>query len=316
VPKTIAIEHAEGTALLVTWPMRAFYHVFYPFIWILNEASNLVVRLIGLKPVSEENRAHSEEELRMILGLSHESGVLTEQHATLLENALDFADRTVRQIMVPRGDIVHLDVSRSFQDNLAIAREGGHTRYPLCEGDLDRVVGIVHIKDLFLRQGGEADLRVIAREPLIVPESIAVQRLLGTFQKQRMHLGIVIDEYGGTSGLVTLEDVLEELIGEIQDEFDEETPKVHALRDGKLSVDAGLPVDDLEEALGIPEVDLEDVDTLGGLVLARLGRMPRPGDVVDVSGRKVEVTRMKGRRILRLTVHPGSTEPAGLPRQE
>ena len=312
VPKTLAIDRAEGVALLASWPIRLFHRTFYPFIWVLNGAAILAVRLMGLEPVPEESRAHTEEELRLILGLSHKSGVLSEAHADLIENALDFADRTVRQIMVPRGDIVFLDVNRSFDENLAMARKAGHTRYPLCDGDVDRVVGVLHIKDLFLSAptgSGATDLKSLAREPLIVPESLEAQRLLAIFQKQRVHLGIVIDEYGGTSGIVTLEDVLEELTGEIQDEFDQEAPLVHALDDGRLSVDAALPLDEMEEKLGISEGSYEDVDTLGGLVLARLGRIALVGDVVELGGRRVEVSRVKGRRILRLTVYPPQPRP-------
>ncbi len=307
VPKTIAIDRAEATALLVSWPIRSFHRAFYPLIWFMNGSANLSIRLMGLQPVPDESRAHSEEELRMVLGLSQKSGVLTEAHAELLENALDFADRTVRQIMVPRGDIVFLDVNRSLDENLEAARQGGHTRYPLCDGDLDRVLGITHIKDLFLAatpNAGATNLRALAREPLLVPESLEAQRLLAIFQKQRLHLGIVIDEYGGTSGIVTLEDVLEELTGEIQDEFDEEMPKVRPLEGGRLSVDAGLPLNETEDALGIPEEPDADVDTFGGLVVTKLGRIARVGDEVEVAGRRIEVTRIRGRRILRLTVHP------------
>ena len=314
VPKTLAIDRAEGVALFVAWPIRLFHRALYPLIWILNGSANLTIRAMGLTPVPEESRAHSEEELRMILGLSHRSGVLSEAHAELIENALDFADRAARQIMVPRGDIVYLDVNRSYGENLETARSAGHTRYPLCDADLDRVVGVLHIKDLFLSPSTASDLRSLAREPLLVPDSLEVQRLLALFQKQRVHLGIVIDEYGGTSGLVTLEDVLEELTGEIQDEFDQEMPKVHPLEDGRLSVDATLPLDEFREQLGIPErAHAEDVDTLGGLVLARLGRIARVGDVVEVAGRRIEVSRIRGRRILRLTVHPAV--PTTVPEQ-
>lgn len=306
VPKWIAIERSDAVALWASWPLLVFHRCFYPVTWALNGISVLVVRVLGLAPVPEEQSAHSEEELRMILGLSRKSGVLSSAHAELLERALDFVDRTVRQIMVPRGDIVFLDTNHSFEENLAIARESGHTRYLLCDGDLDQVKGVVHIKDLFLRAAGSStpDMRSIAREPLFVPESLGVQKLLSLIQKQRVHLGIVVDEYGGTSGIVTLEDVLEELIGEIQDEFDEESPKVRKLPDGRLSVDAGLAVDELPDLLGMPEDEQETVDTLGGLVMASLGRMPRTGDVVEIGGRRVEVARMRGRRILRVIVDP------------
>jgi len=186
-PKTLAIERAEATALLASRPIRAFAWLFHPLIVVLNGAAGFAVRLMGLPPISDAERAHSEEELRMILAVSHRSGILSEDHARLLENVLDFADRSVRQIMVPRGDIVFLDVNRSYADNLSTAREFGHTRYPLCDGDLDTIVGVVHIKDLFLSPpvgGGEVDLRSIAREPLFLPESLDLESVLQLLRRE------------------------------------------------------------------------------------------------------------------------------------
>ena len=314
VPKTVAIDRPVRTALWVAWPIKIFYRAFYPAIWSMNEASNLIVRALRLEPASEEAKAHSEEELRMIVARSRKGGVLSEIHARLLARALDFADHTVRQIMLPRGDIVFLDVNRSYGDNLRIARESGHTRYPLCDGDLDRALGVVHIKDMFVHAeeiSASHDLRSLARAPLFVPESLSIEQLLTLFQKKRVHMGIVIDEYGGATGMVTLEDVLEELTGEIQDEFDREEPKVQQLPDGRLSVDATLPLDEVQETLGIREEAHEEVDTLGGLVVARLGRIARVGDAVKLGGRSVEVSRVRGRRILKLVVHPaGPSGPA------
>lgn len=313
VPKTLAIERALGTALTVAWPIRAFYAVFFPAIWAMNALSKLCVRMLGLEPVSEAARAHTEEELRMLVARSRKGGLLSELHAKLLSRALDFVDHSVRQIMLPRGDIVYLDVNRDYEDNLEHARKSGHTRYPLCDGDLDQVLGVIHIKDLFVhadRAAAQRDLRPLAREPLFVPESLPVEKLLAIFQRKRVHMGIVIDEYGGTSGIVTLEDVLEELTGEIQDEFDSEEPKVEKLPDGRLSVDAAMPLDEIRDALGIHPGDDEDVDTLGGLVLVRLGRMPRVGDEIELDGRAVRVSRMRGRRILRLVVDPPAATPA------
>jgi CBS domain containing-hemolysin-like protein len=310
-PKTLAIERTEPVALWVALPIRAFTSVFYPVIWALNETANLAVRAIGLEPLPEHGRAHSEEELRLILGSSLAGGMLSGGHARLLTRALDFPAQTVRQIMVPRADVVYLDLTGTPERIREVALRSGHTRYPLCDGDLDRIVGVIHIKDLFLAapQGGEpVDLSKLAREPLLVPESLQVGRLLELFRNSRRHLCIVIDEYGGTSGIATLEDVLEELTGEIQDEFDREVPKVQDLADGRLSVDATLPVGELQEVLGIEVVD-EEVDTLGGLVVARLGRLARVGDVVELDGRRIEVARVRGRRILRLTVHPPAAAP-------
>jgi len=307
VPKTIAVDRALPTALAVAWPIRMFYRAFYPAIWSMNELSIVIVRAMGLKPVTAASLAHSGEELRMIVARSRMGGVFSESQARLLQRALDFADRSVRQIMLPRGDIVYIDVNRTYEDNIRTARESGHTRYPVCEGDLDNVIGVLHIKDMFVHAeavSDQRDLRALAREPMFVPETLAIDKLLTDFRRQRLHMGIVIDEHGGVSGLVTLEDVLEELTGEIQDEFDEEEPKVRKLPDGRLSVDATLPVDEIEPQLGIQEAPEDEIDTLGGLVLARLGRMARIGDAVEVGGRTVRVSRVRGRRILRLVVEP------------
>jgi CBS domain containing-hemolysin-like protein len=269
------------------------------------------VRIVGIPPAAETSLAHSEAELRMILAVSRKSGLLTETHARLLSNALDFADRTVRQIMVPRGDVIFLDSAEPFAANLVRARDSGHTRYPLCAGGMDNVVGVVNIKDLFNAPQPSppaGDLRTIARSPLFIPDSVRIDKVLSLFQRKRQHMGIVVDEYGGAAGIVTLEDVLEELIGEIQDEYDQESPKVQPQPDGRLLVDAALPVDAMEQSLGIVDDSGEEVDTMGGLVLARLGRFARPGDVVAIGGRRIEVAKVRGRRILRLLVDPAAPE--------
>jgi CBS domain containing-hemolysin-like protein len=305
VPKTIAIAHAESTALLLAWPLRLFRFLLYPLIAFMNGSANLTVRLIGLRPPAAATLAHSEAELRMILAVSRKSGVLSESHGRLLANALDFPDRAVRQIMVPRGDILYLDLARSYAENVSRAREYGHTRLPLCDGSMDRVLGIVHIKDLFVAPPpsvGAPDLRALARAPLFVPANAKIQQVLTQFQRGKQHLGIVVDEYGGTAGLVTLEDVLEELIGDIQDEFDQEAPRIQPLPDGRVLVDASMTVSDFEDAVGVREEFEEDVDTVGGLVLARLGRLARVGDAVPFGGRRLEVARVRGRRILRVAV--------------
>ncbi len=315
-PKTLAIERPLAIALWSAGPIRLFRILFYPLIWTLNGSATLTLRAMGLPPASEASLAHSQEELRIILSMSSRSGLLPSSRARLLEKALGFADRTVRQILIPRADTVYLDTNRSAEENLAVVRATGHTRYPLCDGDLDRVIGILHIKDLFLRPaqaGSNYDLRALAREPLFLPESLRLDRALSAFQKQRLHMAAVLDEYGGTSGIVTLEDVVEELIGEIQDEFDEEAPKVQPLPDGRILVDASVPLDEAEREIGIPLGSDEEVDTLGGLVVARLGRIARAGDEVDIGGRRIEVTRVRGRRIVRLTIHPAGAETARAP---
>jgi CBS domain containing-hemolysin-like protein len=305
VPKTVAITHAESTALAISWPLRFFRFFFYPLIAVMNRTANVLVKAMRLTPPTEASLAHSEAELRMILAVSRKSGALSESHGRLLANALDFADRAVRQIMVPRADVLWLDRDRSYAENVARAREFGHTRLPLCEGTIDHVVGIVHVKDLFIAPPpsiGAPDLQTLARPPLYVPENAKIQQALALFQRQKFHLAIVVDEYGGTAGLVTLEDILEELIGDIQDEFDHEAPKVQTQPDGRLMLDAALTIAELTTATGADEDIDEDVDTIGGLVQARLGRLARIGDTIPFGGRTLEVVRVKGRRILRVAV--------------
>ena len=303
VPKTGAIAHAEATALAIAWPLRFFRFLFYPLIAFMNATANRLVQAMRLTAPTEASLAHSEAELRMILAVSRKSGALSETHGRLLANALDFADRSVRQIMVPRADVSWLDLNRSYAENTARAREFGHTRLPLCDGTIDHVVGGVHVKDLFVApppSAGARKLEALARPPLYVPENAKIQQALALFQRQRVHLGVVVDEHGGTAGLVTLEDVLEELIGEIQDEFDQETPRVQALADGRLVLDASLTISELEaESQAHEELD-EDVDTIGGLVQARLGRLARVGDSIPFAGGTLHVVRVRGRRILRV----------------
>ena len=303
VPKTIAITHTENVALLVAWPLRIFRFFFYPLIVFMKGTAGLVVRALGLTPPSEASVAHSEAELRMILAVSRQTGVLSEAHGRLLSAALDFPDRAVRQLMVPRADILYLDLKWGYDENRRRALEYGHTRLPLCDDGVDNVIGIVHVKDLFMAaESAPPNMRALARPPLYFPEAASIQQVLSRFQKLRVHLGVVVDEYGGTAGLVTLEDVLEELIGEIQDEFDQESPRVQSLPDGRLLLDASMTIAELESAAGIHEDFDDEVDTIGGLVLARLGRIARVGDAIAFGGRRVEVARTRGRRILRVVV--------------
>jgi CBS domain containing-hemolysin-like protein len=312
VPKTVAIGHAEATALAVAWPLRWFRFLFYPLISFMNRTANVLVKAMRLTAPTEASLAHSEAELRMILAVSRKSGVLSESHGRLLANALDFADRAVRQIMVPRADVSWLDLNRSYAENSARAREFGHTRLPLCDGTIDHVAGVVHVKDLFIAppsQVGARNLLSLARPPLYVPENAKIQQALALFQRHKVHLGIVVDEYGGTAGLVTLEDVLEELIGDIQDEFDQEAPTVQTLPDGRVLLDAALTISTLESAADVHEEVDEAVDTIGGLVQARLGRLARVGDSIPFGGGTLEVVRVRGRRILRVAF----TKPTSAP---
>ena len=305
-PKALAIQHAETTALVVARPVDLFFRVFYPVIWALNTMANGTLRLLGISPDKGEDAGHSEEELRILLAESTGGGSQGERRRMLLEQALEFPSRRVRQLMVPRADIAYLDVLNPLQEILDTVRREGYTRYPLCRDHLDEVIGIVHVRDLFanaetLRTSD--DVARLAREPLFVPESATADRLLRLFQQRRLHMAIVVDEYGGTSGLATLEDVIEELAGEIQDEFDVEAPAVEEAGDGLVRVSGSFPVADLARRLGV-DIDTEDAVTVGGLIQEGLGRMARTGDVVRVGDLGLAVLETRARRITRVLAGP------------
>ena len=310
-PKIVAIARPEPVALAVALPMRLFYRVFYPFVQLLSRATRGLLSPLGISADQAEGH-HTEEEARTILAESLAGGRASEVRRRLVERAFEFANKRARQFMVPRADIVALDVEQPLAENLETARRVGYTRYPLVAGSIDEVVGIVHIRDLTAGAGRlreSADLRQFAREPLFVPEAAPADTLLRQFQARRLHQAIVVDEYGGTAGLVTLEDLLEELIGsEIQDEFDTgESAPLLALGDDCYSVAGGYALVDL---LGLLEVELpEDEETgsvtVGGYVQNRLGRIGRVGDVVPLGeAHALRVLEARQRRVLRVLAGP------------
>ncbi len=310
-PKSLAIQRAEKTALWTSAPLRLFSVIMWPAIASLNWASLRLLRLIGLKPASGLELAHSAEELRMIVEASERSGELNPQEKQLLENALQFSERLVREIMVPRPDMVCLYTTKSLEENLAIARESAHTRYPLAVEDKDHIVGMIHVRDLIAATerargdgGSPPSLEKLRRPILFVPEVATIDRVLRTFQRSRSHLAVVVDEYGGVAGLVTLEDVLEELVGEIRDEFDiEETDLIATTASGEVIVDAGTPLHEIAESLQF-EPAQATVDTIGGYVLQLLGRLPKVGEQVQMGRYKVEVAEMDGLRVTKLRFKP------------
>lgn len=309
-PKSVAIRKSEGTTLAIALPLFVFYKLTYPAIWILNHTANYLLRVIGIAPVSEGELAHTEEELRLLLSTSH-SSVVSKQTRELLDNIFELKHRVARQIMVPRQDVIYLSTLRTMAENMRIARRSGHTRFPLCEGDLDHVIGLIHIKDLFRKDRPISTLREVAREIAFVPETLELDRLLKRMRLERFHLAAVIDEYGGVSGVVTLEDVLEEIVGTIQDEFDVEKPEIRTEEDGSWLVSGGMLVEDLEDELDI-ELSDRDEDTIGGVVLSELGRTPEVGDRIEIGPVALEVLDVDNNRIkdLRLTMLKPATVPA------
>jgi len=307
-PKSLAIRKPESMSLWLAPPLRAFYWLMYVPIAILNGTANGILHLVGIEPVGEAGEAHSSEELRMIVAASHAHGVLNATERRLLENVIDFSEREVAEIMTPRVDVICLLVNKSIAENLAIVRGEQHTRYPLAEGSADNVIGMIHIKDFItLTAEGAAEragsvLQSIKRPVLFVPESASIDAVLRTIQATRTLMAIVVDEYGGVAGLVTLEDVLEELVGEIRDEFDEVELGVER-RGGETIVDGGLPLGEVEEMFPHLVAEEEsDVRTMGGLVLKELGRIPTVGDGVTLGPYRAEVMEMDNLRITRVKI--------------
>jgi CBS domain containing-hemolysin-like protein len=303
-PKSLAIQKAEFISLWLALPMRVFYTLFYPAVLLLNGTANQALRLIGIPLSSEAEITHSGEELRMIIADSFRGGQIDENEQELLQNVFLFEDSTVEEIMVPRTEVVFLDAHLDLQDNIAIARQTQHTRYPLCEGSPDRVIGLIHIKDLLYISSTPTSIEEISRPIMYVPESMPLNRLLTEFQKNHQHLAVVIDEYGGTSGIVTMDNVLEVLVGDIQDEFDSEEPEVVKQPDGTYLVSGRMHINDAAERFHLGVSGDETYNTLAGFILEHLGRYPEVGDCIGLENVSLEVVEMLNNSIKKVRVQP------------
>jgi CBS domain containing-hemolysin-like protein len=303
VPKAYAIRASERVALWTALPVRAFQVAVKPALWLLDRTASRVLRLLHAD-LAHAPDAHSEEELRMLLAESHRVGTLSGEKRELLENIIDYTERTARHAMIPRADVVYLSLARSLEENFKTIAQTMHTRFPLATLDIDHVAGMIHVKDLLLKRDqlrSSEDLVGLKRDILFVPESRPLDALLREFQQNRTHMAIVVDEYGGAAGMITIEDVIEEIVGEIQDEFDREQPKVQETADG-LVFDGLSLVDDAWEKLGIEVEGTGEVSTLGGFVTEKLGRIPRVGDRTMEHGHEFRVVEMKGRRVSKVLV--------------
>lgn len=309
-PKSLAIRKSEATALWVAIPLFAFFKLTYPAIWVLNHMANWLLKLVGIQPVSEEQLSHSEEELRLLL--AGRGAQLSKQKRELLDNIFELSHRTARQVMVPRADVAFLSLSRTMEENLETARQSEYTRYPLCKEHLDDMIGLVHIKDLFHSETPPASLEQIRRDIQFVPESLTLDRLLRRMRQERTHMSAVVDEYGGISGIVTLENVIEEIVGQIQDEFDRERPEIVKRAEDEWRVAGAMLVADLEDALQV-DFSERDEDTVAGVVLSELGRSPKVGDTARVGRVDFEVLETDRHRIetLRVKVRPREASEAG-----
>lgn len=312
-PRLIAIQNPLPISLWVAAPLRWFYLVSYPLNFLLNGTARWLLRQVGFDPDNEAKRGHSEEELRLLLATSPRLSGGSKLGRDVVLNALDLRRRLVREVMRPRQEIVGLATEASIAECLGVAERTRYSRFPLCEeGDLDRTVGVVHIKDLYairLKARSGADLRPVCRKLIYVPETAHLERLLQLFLERKLHLAIVVDEYGGTVGMVTLENILEELVGQIQDEFDQEKPLLVPLGGKTWEVAGALPLHELEEVVGEP-LSEEGVTTVSGWVTRRLGGFPKPGETLPIGAFNLRVEAMDGMRVAKLKLTK-RTEPEG-----
>lgn len=274
-PKSIAIRKPEETTLAVSLPMRAFFLLFRPAIWLLNGFANFILKLIGISPV-DEHEAHSTEELRLLVKQSQKSGAIKEDNFQIIQKAFDFSELTVQQVMVPRQNIFALEVDTPNEEILREVLESGYSRIPVYDDDIDNVLGMVFAKDIFKAniQDENWELKGLLRPVQYVYNSARLNRVLKDFQLKKVHIGLVIDEYGGTEGLIALEDILEELVGEIQDEYDDEKSPVTKNEDGTFTISGIAPLHDVNNHLPLPFTENRQYNTLNGLILNRFGRVP------------------------------------------
>ncbi len=300
-PKVLAIRKSLATALLIARPLHIFYIIFKPAIVLLNVSSNLALKvLFRIDPVSEGELAHSEEELRHIVAESQKSKEVTETEKDILLNALALNDRCVRDVMTPRNQVISLDADETFEVNLKVAIDSKHTRYPLVEGHLDHSIGIIHIKDLLGLIGKpQPDLRKIKRDLHMVPEMMPIDKLLRFFLDKHVHVALAVDEFGGAVGVVTLDNVLEEIVGDIQDEFDHDISEFRRINENEFTVEGTYNLYELADQTGI-DLDSDEVTTVGGYVTHLLGHLPKVGEKVTIEDYEVTTTKADLRRVLQL----------------
>ncbi len=310
-PKSLAIQRSVGVSLWLSWPLLIFYRIFLPVIWFLNATANRLLRLVGVEPATE-HEAHTEEEIRILMNQSAKTGIIDKDEMTLFDNVFEFADRVAREVMLPRTDMDCLFTNQSFADNLKLVHATKHTRYPVGVEDKDQIIGFVHITDLLMAAPDqEHDLKQLLRPILSVPETMEISKVLKMMQKRKSQLAIVIDEYGGTAGMLTAETIMEEIVGEIHDEFDDELPSV--MVKGELtSVDGRMLIEEVNDLLGL-SIEDEEVDSIGGWMFNHLEGNIAKGQKVNDQGYTFEIAQTERLRVVRVHIYreqPLVKEPA------
>jgi CBS domain containing-hemolysin-like protein len=302
-PKTIAIQKAEEVTLFIARPLIWFYRILYPFIWLLNGTARLIVKALGFQPMKSHEETHTEEELRLILADSYKSGEINQAEMTYVNNIFDFDERVAREIMIPRTEMVYFSKEDSFDKNLDVIMEGQYTRYPVADEDKDNIIGLVNLKEIFTGhlQDEKTTIKQFIRPILHVSEATPIKQVLLKMQKERIHMAIVNDEYGGTAGLITVEDILEEIVGDIRDEFDEdEIPDIQEVNDKTVIVSGKLNLEEVNEALGIDLVD-DEVDTIGGWMFTT-NLDAKEGVTVEYADHRFIIDEMEGYQIKKIKI--------------
>ena len=303
-PKSMAIANVERIMLAIAFPMVLFSRVMRPFVWILNTVANRISRSLGYGVTGENEDAHTEEEIRLLMKESYRQGLINSTEADFVDNVFSFTELNAREIMVPRTDMICLYLDDTPAERIKTILEEQQTRYPVCYQDKDHIIGFIHVKDLLspLVRGEHLNLRRYIRKALVVPESMDGSVLLRTMQEQGSQLAIVVDEYGGTAGMVTIEDIIEQIVGDIRDEFDEERESVEWRAGDICSIDAKLLLEEVDDLIGV-RIEDEDVDSVGGWLYDQLGDTPRVGQMAAHAGTLLYVEEVDGVRITRVLVH-------------
>lgn len=302
-PKSIAIISAENIALYTALPLIMFYKLTFPIMWTFNHSTNLVLRIFHISQVEEHEAAHTDEEIRLLVEDSYNHGLIDKTELTFVDNIFDFSETTVKEIMVPRTDMECISIDDTFDEIIETTLKEQFTRYPVYRESKDNIIGFIHIKDLYEQKihGDNQDIKGIIREIKFVPESLSISELLKTFKREKAQIAIIIDEYGGTAGLATIEDILEEIVGDIQDEFDEESKEINKNEEGNYIVDGKVLIEDINELLET-DINVENIDTIGGWAYSQLSSYPKINQKIIYSNYEFIILKCNKKRISKLLI--------------
>lgn len=308
-PKSVAIINTEKLALITGWPLIMFYRITYPVMLAFNHSTNLVLKIFGLSQVDEHESAYTDDEIKLLVEDSYKHGLIDQTELTFVDNIFEFSETTVKDVMVPRTDMECIFLEDSFEDIIELTLSQQLTRYPACRGSKDNVVGFINIKDLYKLKikGDIKDIESIVRDIKFVHESLSISDMIKVFQKEKIQMAVIIDEYGGTEGLVTVEDILEEIVGEIQDEFDEEGEAITKTKEGSYVVEGKVLIADINDLLGI-EIDDENIDTIGGWIYSQLKAYPQVNEKISYEGYEFVILKCDRKRISKVLIKNASEE--------